>query len=214
MHTMSQQFRRSAVVLMAALFSLTTLVSCGGSGGTNIQVPGVDGPHISLLEDSMVVNLTFESVDIEGGLRYQIPRYPNSWLEVSAAAEGGTNMVMSLALSDIMNGDLLLLDPQTLPGGRALPGVSTGSLPAVAFSIESFNNMTFYVGPEVFGFFVPASLGIDNGIATFRYYIGENRAGNISLVGNDIDGENSGLLLMLDLNSRNKRLLKRYMSRF
>lgn len=205
--------KSSAALLIAALFSLTTLVSCGG-GSSNIEIPGVDGPHISLLEDSMIVQLNFENLHIEGGLRYVIPRYPNSWLEVSEGAEGGTDMTMSLALSDIMNGDLLLLDPQTLPGGRALPGVAGGSLPAVAFSIESFNNMTFYAGPKVFGFFVPNEMGLDNSIATFRYYIGENRAGNISLVGNDADGENGGILLLLDLNSSTKRMLNRYMRQF
>ncbi len=198
-----------------SLTALLGFTSCGSDNGSNIEIPGVDGPKVSLIQDKMLVSMTFEAVELDGGLRYSIPRYPNSWLEIAPALNSnGTIMTMSLALSDIMNSDLLLLDPQSLPGGRALPGVRTGALPSVAFSIEKFNNMSFYVGPEVFGFFIPATLGIDNGIASFRYYIGDKRAGTISLVGADTNGENSGLLLMLDMNANTKRSLKKYLNRF
>jgi hypothetical protein len=205
---------KTTTSIFTTLFLLFSLVSCGGGGSSNIEIEGVDGPHVSLSQDSMVVEMTLENVEIEGGLRYSIPRYPNSYLEIKGLDEGGTSLYMSLALVDVLNGDLLTLDPQALPGGRALPGVATGSLPAVAFSVENFNNMSFYVGPQVFGIFVPNDMGIDNSIATFRYFIGEKRAGTVSIVGNDVDGENGGILLMLDLNSSNKRALKRYMKRF
>jgi len=204
---------KTATGLFATLFLLVSLVSCGG-GTRNVDIAGVDGPHVTLSLDNMIVQMTFENLEIEGGLRYTIPRYPNSYLEISGLDNGGTSVYMSLALSDVLNGDLLTLDPQTLPGGRALPGVASGSLPAVAFSVENFNNMSFYVGPQVFGIFVPNDMGIDNSIASFRYFIGDKRAGTVSIVGNDVDGENGGILLMLDLNNANKRALKRYMSRF
>lgn len=198
-----------------SLTALLGFTSCGSDNSSNIEIPGVDGPKVSLLQDKMIVSMTFEAIELDGGLRYSIPRYPNSWLEIAPDLEtNGTNMTMSLAISDILNSDLLLLDPQSLPGGRALPGVRTGALPSVAFSVENFNNMSFYVGPEVFGFFIPANLGIDNGIASFRYYIGEKRAGTISLVGADTNDENSGLLLMLDMNANTKRSLRKYLNKF
>lgn len=189
-------------------------LSACSNGDNNVSIPGVDGPHVSLQQESMVIRLGLENIELEGEIRYSIPRYPSSWLEVKPAQNGGVNMTISLALADVLDGDLLLLDPQTLPGGRALPGVATGSLPAVAFSIEQFNNISFYAGPELFGLFVPADIGLSNSIATFRYYISDKRAGNLSLVGADDAGENAGLLLMLDLNQSNKRALKRYMNRF
>lgn len=204
---------KTTTTFFTTLLLLFSLVSCGG-GTRNVEIAGVDGPHVSLSQDNMIVRMTFENVELEGGLRYSIPKYPNSYLEVSGAAEGGATVYMSLSLADVLNGDLLTLDPQALPGGRPLPGVATGSLPAVAFSVENFNNMSFYVGPQVFGIFVPNDMGIDNSIASFRYFIGEKRAGTVSVVGNDVNGENGGILLMLDLNSANKRALKRYMGRF
>jgi hypothetical protein len=204
---------KTATSLFATLFLLVSLVSCGG-GNRNVDIAGVDGPHVTLSLDSLHVEMTFENLEIEGGFRYSIPRYPNSYLEVMPSLEVGTLVRMSLALNDVLNGDLQNLDPQTLPGGRSLPGVATGSLPAVAFSVENFNNISFYVGPQVFGIFVPNDMSIDNSIASFRYFVGDKRAGTVSIVGNDSDGENGGILLMLDLNSSNKRALKRYMSRF
>ena len=123
-------------------------------------------------------------------------------------------MAVSISLDDVFNGDLQRLDPQALPGGRPLPGVPSGSLPAIAFSIEKFYGMGFYIGKSVFGLFVPIKgLGIGNSVVTARFYSSGSRVGNISLVGEDTNGENSGILLMLDLGkykSKLKKLAKRY----
>jgi hypothetical protein len=146
---------------------------------------------------------------MDGGLRYNIPKYKYSYLEVSPdATSGGTLMTISISLQDIVGGGLDKLDPLKLPGGRNLPGVTGGSLPAVAFSIEKFNNMSFYLGKSVFGIFVPAQIGVDGAIASFRYYVGTKAAGTISLVGNDANGENSGILLMLNLTTQTKAMMK------
>jgi len=202
--------------VMITLTSLLGLTACGDNGGgNNIEIPGVDGPTIELSEENLKITMIFENVAFDGGIRYGIPKYPSSWLEVAPDLQSaGSIMTMTLAIDDVLDDDLLLLDPQKLPGGRDLPGVRGGSLPAVAFSIENFNNMSFYVGPEVFGFFVPAGVDFDNGIATFRYFIGDDRAGNISIVGKDQNGENAGLLLLLDMDSSTKKKLRRYARRF
>ena len=93
--------------------------------------------------------------------------------------------------------------------GRPLPGVRNGRLPAVAFSIENFYGVGVYIGPKVFGLFVPFDTGFDTAVITARFYTDGVRTGNISLIGSDDNGQNSGLLLMLDLGSKTKRLLKR-----
>lgn len=202
-------------LMLATMTAMIGFTSCGGDSGNNIEIPGVDGPTVTLSEDKLLISMVFENVQLDGGIRYAIPDYPQSWLEVSPDLQSaGTLMMMSLDIEDVLNSDLLLLDPQSLPGGRALPGVAGGSLPAVAFSIEKFNNMTFYVGPKVFGFFVPADIGFENGIASFRYYIGEKRAGTISMVGQDENEENAGVLLLLDMNSSTKKRLLKHASKF
>lgn len=191
------------------ILSLGFVSSCGNNSGKNIEIAGLKGPTVSLLQDNLLVSVVFENLQMDGGLRYNIPKYKYSYLEVSPDAESnGTLMVISISLQDLVGGGLDQLDPQKLPGGRNLPGVSTGSLPAVAFSIEKFNNMSFYLGKDVFGIFVPATVGVDGAIASFRYYVGSKAAGTISLVGNDSNGENAGILLMLNITSQAKSQMK------
>lgn len=84
------------------------------------------------------------------------------------------------------------------------PGVASGALPAVAFSIEKFHNMSFYLGRNIFGIFVPAQVGANGAIASFRYYLNKKAAGTISLVGADEKGENAGILLMINLTGTTK----------
>ena len=198
-------------LFIALLLGLSTLFTgCGKDSGRNIDIPGVQGPTVTLTGDKVLISLVFENMVLDGGLRYNIPKYDHSYLELSPDLQsGGTMMAISVDLDDVFGGTVGQLDPQTLPGGRALPGVTGGSLPAVAFSIEKFHNMAFYLGPDVFGVFIPVDLGIDNAIATFRYYIGKKRMGNISLVGNDSNGENGGILLLLDMNASTQKRLKR-----
>lgn len=197
---------------MLSLSVITT--SCGGGTGTdgrNVDIPGVDGPHVVLGNSEVLITMVFENVNLQGGLRYSIPKYPNSYVEISPDLQSaGTLMAFSISLDDVFNIDINKLDPTTLPGGRPLPGVVNGRLPAVAFSIEKFAGVTVYLGPEVFGIFVPINMGFDQAIVTSRFYTDGKRTGNLSLVGRDTAGANSGLLLMLDLGARTKKLLQKY----
>jgi hypothetical protein len=202
-HFMLKKWKTSFLTI-ATLASLTFASSCGNQT-SNIEIPGIKGPNITLLQDNLMISMVFENMQLDGGLRYNIPKYKYSFLEISPDLESsGTLLNISVSLKDIIDGGLTNLDPQKLPGGRNLPGVATGSLPAVAFSIEKFKNMSFYVGKDVFGIFIPTNVGVDGAIASFRYYISNKRAGTISLVGKDVDGENSGVLLMLDMKGKIK----------
>ena len=203
---------RSLVVGAALTLGLFS-TSCGtGTSASNIQVPGVNNMSVTLNQDSVLISMVFQSIQIDGGLRYNIPKYPNSYLEISPDLQSaGTLMAINVSLKDVLGGSLQTLPAQTLPGGRPLPGVTTGRLPAVAFTIQKFDNMSFYLGPQVFGVFIPIKgLGIGNAIVTARYYTGANRIGNISLVGEDANGQNGGILLMLDMGTAVKAQLKAY----
>lgn len=209
---MKNVFTRSRVLIVAAIMSFGLFsTSCGnGTSSSNIHVPGVNKMSVTLNQDAVLISMVFESIQLDGGLRYNIPKYPNSYLEISPDLQSsGTLMAINIAINDVLNTGLQKLDPQSLPGGRPLPGVAGGRLPAVAFTIEKFHNMGFYIGPQVFGVFIPVnSLGIGSSIITARYYTGKSRIGNISLVGDDANGENSGILLMLDMGASVKKQLK------
>lgn len=196
---------KTVAVVSAAFLTLAFATSCGNNNSSNIQIAGVQGPNVSLLQDNLQITMIFDTIQIDGGLRYNIPNYKYSFLEISPDVESnGTLMSISISLKDIVEGNLDKLEPQKLPGGRNLPGVSTGALPAVAFSIEKFHNMSFYLGKNLFGIYVPAQVGVNGAIASFRYYLNKKAAGTISLVGKDENGENAGILLMINLTGTTK----------
>jgi outer membrane receptor protein involved in Fe transport len=209
---------KSKILLLSSILTFGLFsTSCGnGTSASNIQVPGVQKMSVKLLQDNVLISMVFENIQLDGGLRYSIPKYPNSYLEISPdLMSAGTLMAINISLKDAFDVNLQYLDPQALPGGRALPGVASGRLPAVAFSIEKFKGVSFYMGPKLFGLFLPLkNLGIGSSIITARYYSGKNRIGNISLVGQDVNGENSGLLLMLDMSTAVQTQLKAYSQKF
>lgn len=199
--------RVPASIVSTVLLTLTLLVtSCGGDSGKNIQLPGLKGPNLNLFEDKVLISMVLEDAVVDGGIRYELgksfPQYANSYVEVGPDFEsGGTLIVFGISLQDVFHGGVEQLDPMTLPGGRPLPGIASGMLPAAAFTIKQWANMSLYLGPDVFGLFVPIKYGNDvpSAILTWRYYVGDKRVGNLSFVGPDNTGENSGVLLMLDL---------------
>jgi hypothetical protein len=196
------------IKIFTTFILLLPLTSCNDSK-TNIEIPNVKGPTVSLEDDRIVITTTFEKIQISDTARYDIPKMNYSYLTLTSdPISTGTTMTVHISLQDIL-GDVPTLDPHALPGGRPLPGVASGALPAVAFTIPKFNNMTFYAGPEVFGAFLPVNVGMDSGIVSARFYIGGKRAGNISLVGSDENSENSGFLLMIDLKGKARRMLQK-----
>ena len=211
-------FTRTKLLILSSLLTLGLFsTSCGnGTSSANMQVPGVQNMSVKLVQDSVLISMVFSSIQLDGGLRYSIPKYPNSFLEISPDLQSaGTLLSLNISLKDALNTNLQTLDPQSLPGGRALPGVAGGRLPAVAFSIEKFHGISVYLGPKLFGVFLPLkNLNIGSTIITARYYVGSNRVGNLSLVGQDANGENSGLLLMLDMNANVQTQLKAYAAKF
>lgn len=203
------------IIASIAIFTLGFSTSCGKNSTSNIQIPGVQGPTVTLMQDNLLISMVFEDLQLDGGLRYNIPKYNYSYVEISPDVQSsGTLMSVSISLKDVLGGNLETQDPQKLPGGRNIPGIASGSLPAVAFSLPKFHNMTLYVGKNIFGMFVPAHVGVDSAIASFRYYIGQKAAGTISLVGNDDKGENAGILLMLDMSGAVKSQLMNVYKRY
>ncbi len=206
---------KSLLVGLFITFSAAFGTSCGDSS-TQLAIPGVDGPELTLEQDNLLIAMTFENIQLDGGLRYSIPEYNNSYIEVGPdLSSNGTLMSISVSLDDVFDDNLQLLDPQKLPGDRNLPGVASGALPAVAFTIPNWSNMTFYLGSKFFGVFVPVKMDIGtNNIVTARFYSGKVRAGNISIVGPDSNGENSGFVLLLDLSSSVKKRLKKIAKKY
>jgi len=163
----------------------------------------VNGPTVTTSTNQITISATFQNITITGGpATVAIPSMPNSNVEISAGANGqGVLLQANISASDVVKlagGNTL--PPQELPGGRPLPGVAAGELPAIAVQIPQLDNIVVYVGPTVLGMFVPVTFQVDQIIGTYDFY-GSNgtNIGQISMVGEDNNGKNSGFLLMLNL---------------
>lgn len=188
---------------VAAAMALA-LTACGGaSTGTNPVISGVTGPDVEVVNGRVVLSMVFDNISIDGGATIPIPKYPNSSIEVGPDFQSaGTLLVLTISVSDFLGTGSAAFNPQTLPGGRPLPGVAAGVMPAVAIQVKQLANMVFYVGPQVLGVFVPFNkLNLQGAIVSFRFYNKTGAAvGMISLVGSDASGANAGILALVDAN--------------
>ncbi len=188
-------------IFVALSLTALTLTGCGGgSKGENPVIDGVDGPSVEFVGGKVFLSMVLKNVQTDGGLVIPIPKYPNSTLQVGPDFNSnGTLLLLTIDAPDWLSNKGQGLDPQNLPGGRPLPGVAGGSLPAIALLIPSLNNSILYLGPQLIGFFVPFHLNTNGAIVSFRYYNKDGEAvGNLSLVGADANGKNSGILVMMN----------------
>lgn len=189
-----------------AMASLATVMAiglsgCGGTGtGVNTEIAGIVGPDVEVVNGRLVLSMVFKDLAIDGGATIPIPKYPNSSVQVGPDFQSaGTLLVLTVGVTDFLGDKGQAFNPQTLPGGRPLPSVASGSMPAVALQIPQLFNTVFYVGPEVIGFFVPFNqLDLQGAMLSFRFH---NKAGEaigiLALVGADTAGQNAGILAMM-----------------
>ena len=116
---------KSILTVAITIVSLS-MAGCGGKGtGLNPQLDGIVGPDVELVNGNLILSMAFENVQIEGGLTMPIPKYPTSSLSVGPDfLTGGLLLVLTISASDLAGNGFNTFDPQTLPGGRPLPGGS------------------------------------------------------------------------------------------
>lgn len=191
--------------IMATLFFSS---SCGQSG-RNPRIEGVRGPFFDLSSDYVLMSMQFEKINLNGGAR--VPFMKKSFVDVVPAQDGeGTMMQIALHIEDIESEDFRFAPPQTLPGGRPIPGIIGGQLPAVAVNVPSFADTTFYIGPKVLGAFVPVKLET-NLSGSFRLWQGNKSIGLLHLIGQDENQENAGMAIMINWSKEEAKILKRMM---
>ena len=186
-----------------------SLSGCQGGSATNTTNPtmnGIDGPHVTLTADKFSMWVILNQISFDGGLSYVPPQMPHS--DISATPDlnsGGLLLEIDIAIADVTAlVGANTIPPQTLPGGRALPGVGGGEIPALAITVPKWDNTTIYFGPSVFGVFIPVKMGLPNFIGTFRFFDQSGKdVGNLSVVGEDSQNKNSGFLVLIPLQLSN-----------
>lgn len=192
--------KKSVMAGLAVLVAIT-FTACGGKGsGLNPSIAGITGPDVELVNGRLILSMVFSSITVDGGATIPIPKYPNSSVQVGPDfLSAGTLLVLTVSVTDFLGDKGASLNPQSLPGGRPLPSVAAGVMPAIAMQIPQLFNTVLYVGPEVIGFFVPfKKLDLAGSILSFRFYNKANEPiGILSLVGSDAAGLNAGILAMM-----------------
>jgi hypothetical protein len=193
-------------VLMAAVFATAAVTSCNGTSNTsNPVIDGIQGPNVTFTNNTLTISAVLTNVIFQGGATIQIPKTQSSYIEVSPNLAGqGMLLQLGLNINDLsfLDGNANSLPANQLPGGRPIPGIVGGSLPSVAVQVPKWDNATFYIGSAFVGIFIPVKMNVQGVTGTFLFFDQSNKqVGTISIVGTDSNGQNSGILLMLNLKS-------------
>jgi hypothetical protein len=200
-----------ASAMLAAFASVAVLSGCGSGQRKNPVIDGIIGPNVNLIQNKFILTMTLKNVSLDGGIRVPVPKMPSSYVEIGPDFQSNGLLVgVGVDVQDlarVAGNAAEPLDPLTLPGGRALPGVAEGFLPGLAVQVPQWNRVAFYLAKTVFGVFVPVNLPWDGVAGTFRFYDGKgDRIGNLSIIGKDEYKSNSGILLLIDLKGKVGRL--------
>ena len=184
----------SSVIIFLTLFGFS---SCVGTG-TNLEIPGVKGPNLTLTNTHVLITAVFQNLNLAVGLRYKIPGSKDSYIELSPDLQSsGTLLSVGLSIEDVFGSKVDDLVPMGLPGGRALPEISGGRMPGVKFSIKNFANMVFYLDDDKYGIFFPMNITIFMPVG-FDFHVGSKVVGRMHIISPDLSNANSGFLLMLN----------------
>lgn len=186
----------SFLLLTLSLF----LTGCEEEKGENPLVNGIDGPSVHLLNGQVIFSIAIHDISIDIGMVIPVPRYPHSSFQIGPDFQSnGVLLSLSLSIEDFIENQGLGLNPQALPGGRPIPGVAAGALPAMAVQIPVLQNAVLYLGPQVIGLFVPfEELDLLGMIITFKFFdTDKRRVGFLSLVGSDVRGQHAGILALM-----------------
>ena len=122
---MKKEFR--SLKMMILTLALLVATSCGNSPKLP-EIPGVKGPVFNLLDGKVMVTVKLLRANLNVGARVPIPKTKASSFEVSPNLEdGGTLVVFSLDIEDLKDMNIGVGDGNTLPDGRAIPGIPGGT---------------------------------------------------------------------------------------
>lgn len=195
--------------LMLVTLSLLLATSCGKTPKLP-EIPGVKGPQFNLMDGKVMVTVKLLRANLNVGAKVPIPKTKESYFEVAPNLEdGGTMVVFYLDVDDLKNMNIGIGDGNTLPDGRAIPGIPGGTLEGSLRADTELLDMSFYFHKSLFGFYIP--LGWDtHGIAGYwNVVINQKNIGMLGAVASDDQGNGAGIMLFLRLDAlKDKQLQK------
>lgn len=174
----------------------------GGAKKCNWFAPKIKLPDVKLtFGDPVTLTIPLKGQEILVGVKLDIPDVTGAFVElIPQVGNTPASVFLSVPAKAFDSPDFRLRDPGTLPGGRPLPKVSEGKLPAVALVVPQWNNIVFYLGLEVAGLFVPTK-GKDPDMQ-ITFPISDNSGRQIGFITRipQENGENGGYFISFNWN--------------
>ncbi len=194
---MKKEFR--SLKMMILTLALLVATSCGNSPKLP-EIPGVKGPVFNLLDGKVMVTVKLLRANLNVGARVPIPKTKASSFEVSPNLEdGGTLVVFSLDIEDLKDMNIGVGDGNTLPDGRAIPGIPGGTLTDSLRVDTELLDMSFYFHKSLFGFYIPLGWNTNGFGGYWNVVINDKNIGLLGAVSSNDQGHGAGFILFLRL---------------
>ncbi len=194
---------------MLLSFAIVMTPGCGQQGGDMPQFEGIRGPMFNVVDGQVLMTIKFLNFQIDGGFKAPIPKTQNSYVEFSPnAIDGGMMLQMFIDAEDLRSIDIGIGDANTLPDGRAIPGIPGGRLENSLRIDTPWRDISFFYHKTLFGLWMPFGFETAGASAYFNINIKGKRIGFIGLVGNDpVKNLPAGGVVLLHLEAlRNQQL--------
>ncbi len=194
---MKKEFR--SLKMMILTLALLVATGCGNSPKLP-EIPGVKGPLFNLLDGKVMVTVKLLRANLNVGARVPIPKTKASSFEVSPNLEdGGTLVVFSLDIEDLKDMNIGVGDGNTLPDGRAIPGIPGGTLSDSLRVDTELLDMSFYFHKSLFGFYIPLGWNTNGFGGYWNVVINDKNIGLLGAVSSNDQGHGAGFILFLRL---------------
>lgn len=167
----------------------------GGASKCNWFKPKIQLPDVRIaFGDPVTLTLPLKDLEITVGVRIPIKDLDGAFVElIPQMGNNPATVILSVPAATFDNPAFRLRDPATLPGGRPLPRIVEGKLPAIALEIPQWRHIVFYLGLETAAIFVPTKGKDPNVQITLPISDGSGRdIGFITRVPQDNSGQNGG----------------------
>ena len=184
------------IFLILAMFAIT---SCGKEAKLP-EIPGVKGPQFNVMDGKVLVTVKLIRANLEIGAKVPIPKTKSSFFEVSPnLLDGGTMAVFHLDVEDLKNMNIGIGDGNTLPDGRAIPGIPGGTLEDSLRADTELLDISFYFHKSLFGFYIPLGWNTNGFGGYWNVVIDGKNIGLLGAVSSDELGHGAGIMLFLRL---------------
>lgn len=199
----------TSLKVMTVSVAIMLASSCGKQADGLPSINGVKGPFFNVVNGQLLITMKFLNVNYDNGLKAPIPETRNSSLEFAPNLEdGGMMLQLYVDAEDLASVDIGVGDANTLPDGRALPGIPGGHLENSLRIDTKWKDISFYFSKKVWGLWMPFGFETAGITGYWNMKFNGKRIGAFILVGDEPEtAKKAGGVIFLNIDAiRNKQV--------